>query len=180
MPDHVDDPSRFPEGRFVRPAGPLSAAEIAANLDVLAALPARLRTAVHGLDDARLDTPYRDGGWTLRQVVHHLADSHAHVYLRVRFALAETDPPIRAYDEAAWAELADARTLAVEPSLALLDGVHARLVALLRAQPAEAFARRYLHPENGPQRLDAVTALYAWHSRHHLAHATRTRERHGW
>ena len=180
MPDVVVDALRYPVGKFARPAAPLAPADVAANLDALAELPAALREAVQGLGDAQLDTPYREGGWTLRQVVHHLADSHGHMAARVRFALTEVEPPIRAYDEGAWAALDDARTASVEPSLRILEGTHARLVALLRAQPPAAFARTFLHPENGVQRLDVVTALYAWHGRHHLAHVTGTRQRHGW
>lgn len=180
MPDIVVDAARFPVGRFERPSGALSHAEVLAQLDVLAALPAQLRAAVAGLTDAQLDTPYREGGWTVRQVVHHLADSHQHMAMRVRFALTMDAPAILAYDEQAWAMLPDARTLPLEPSLRILEGVHERLVALLRAQPPEAFARSFRHPENGEQRLDVVTALYAWHSRHHLAHVTRVRESRGW
>jgi uncharacterized damage-inducible protein DinB len=180
MPDIVVDAARYPIGRFARPSRTMSHAEVLEQLDVLAALPAQLRAAVAGLDDAQLDTPYREGGWTLQQVVHHVADSHQHMATRVRFALTLDAPPILAYDEQAWAMLPDARTLAVEPSLRIVEGVHERLVALLRAQPAEAFARTFRHPENGEQRLDIVTALYAWHSRHHLAHVTRLRESKGW
>lgn len=180
MPDIVVDAARYPVGRFERPAAPLAHADVLANVDVLAALPKQLRAAVAGLDDAQLDTPYRDGGWTLRQVVHHVADSHQHMAARVRFALTLDRPPILAYDEAAWAMLPDASTAPVEPSLRIVEGVHERLVALLRAQPAAAFARTFLHPENGEQRLDVVTALYAWHSRHHLAHVTRLRDSKGW
>lgn len=180
MPDIVVDAARYPIGRFERPSRAMSHADVLAQLDVLAALPAQLRTAVAGLTDAQLDTPYRDGGWTLRQVVHHLADSHQHMAIRVRFALTLDTPAILAYDEQAWAMLPDAHAHDIEPSLAIVDGVHARLVALLRTQPAEAFARRFVHPENGEQRLGIVTALYAWHSRHHLAHVTRLREAKGW
>ena len=170
---------RYPIGRFARPES-LSEAETAAAIDTLAALPAALAAAVHGLTDAQLDTPYRDGGWTVRQLVHHVADSHTHMALRVRFALTVDEPTIMAYDENAWVALADASALAVAPSLAIVEGTHARLVALLRAQPAAVFARRFLHPERGPMRLDQTAALYAWHGRHHVAHVTALRERMGW
>ncbi|MCU0618497.1 MAG: putative metal-dependent hydrolase [Gemmatimonadaceae bacterium] len=170
---------RYPIGRFARPAS-LTAAETAAAIDALAALPDALRVAVDALDEAQLDTPYRDGGWTVRQLVHHVADSHTHMALRVRFALTVDEPTIMPYDENAWVALADASTLAVEPSLRIVEGTHARLVALLRALPASAFARRFLHPERGPMRLDETAALYAWHGRHHVAHVTALRERMGW
>ncbi|MCU0626640.1 MAG: putative metal-dependent hydrolase [Gemmatimonadaceae bacterium] len=183
MPDIIVNAAavsdRFPVGTFARPEAPLPHDAILAHVATLAELPAALRAAVAGLDDAQLDTPYRDGGWTVRQVVHHVADSHMHMTTRIRFALTESSPPIRAYDQDAWVSLPDA-ALPVEPSLRIIDGVHERLVALLRALPAEAFARTYQHPENGTQRLDGVVAMYAWHGRHHVAHVTALRARMGW
>ncbi len=146
----------------------------------LAEAPAALRRAVAGLDDAQLDTPYRDGGWTVRQVVHHLADSHMNMSVRVRLALTENNPPIKTYDEGLWARLADARTAPVEISLALFDALHARLVVLLRAMEPGQLARTIRHPERGDISLDYLLQLYAWHGRHHVAHVTALRERNRW
>ncbi len=169
---------RYPIGRFERPAT-LTRADVLAAIDALEATPASLRAVLDGLDDAQLDTPYRDGGWTVRQLVHHVADSHAHMSLRIRFALTVDAPTIMAYDENAWVALPDATTGAVEPSLRQLEGTHARLVALLRALPPEALARCFVHPERGPMPLDVTAALYAWHGRHHVAHVRALRERMG-
>jgi hypothetical protein len=146
----------------------------------MADAPDRFRTAVHGLDDARLDTQYRPGGWTVRQVVHHVADSHMNAYVRFRLALTENEPTVKPYDQAAWAELADARTGPVATSLSLIDGIHARWVALAGSLPDAAFSRAYLHPKDGRVPLGVVLAVYAWHGRHHAAHITGLRERMGW
>lgn len=170
---------RYPIGRPERTAT-LAPAARAAGIDAIAELPARLRAAVAGLDEAQLDTPYRDGGWTVRQLVHHVADSHMHAFARTRFALAEDNPRISAYDEAAWAELPDMRTMPVEVSLTLLDALHQRWAAVLRATPAASFARTVQHPENGAMTVDALVNIYSWHGRHHTAHATALRERMGW
>lgn len=170
---------RYPIGKPER-AVTLAPVARTSAIDAIAAAPAGLRAAVDGLSDAQLDTPYRPGGWTVRQVVHHVADSHMNAYARFRFALAEDNVTIKAYDEAAWANLHDARTLPVQPSLALLDGMHERLVALLRATPADAFARTIQHPEHGPMSVDGLLAIYSWHGRHHAAHVTELRERMGW
>src|SRR6476620_9464894 len=139
----------------------------------IAAAPEHLRTAVAGLDDAQLDTPYRPGGWTVRQVVHHVPDSHLNAYTRIKLALTEDEPTIKPYEEARWAELPDARTGPIEISLALLEALHRRWVLLLRElQPAD-FTRQFRHPEHGrAMSLDEVLALYAWHGRHHVAHIT--------
>jgi uncharacterized damage-inducible protein DinB len=170
---------RYPVGRLER-ASSLSPDARAAGIDTIAELPAKLRAAVSGLDDAQLDTPYRDGGWTVRQLVHHVADSHMHAFARTRFALAQDNPTISAYDEAAWAELPDSRTMPAELSLTLLDALHQRWAHTLRAAPAESFARTIQHPENGTMTVDALVNMYAWHSRHHTAHVTSLRERMGW
>jgi len=146
----------------------------------IAALPANLRAAVDGLDDAQLDTSYRAGGWTVRQLVHHVADSHMNAYVRVRLALTEDWPTIKPYDEARWAELADARTLPVDTSLALLGSLHSRWVALLESLGEADWQRGYLHPESGRQALGVVVLLYDWHSRHHTAHVTELRKRTAW
>ena len=168
----------YPIGRFVRPASS-TASERASRLANLAALPADLRGAVRGLSDAQLDTPYRPGGWTVRQLVHHVADSHLNGYARVKLALTEENPVIKPYDEAAWAELPDSK-LPIALSLGILDGVHARLDALLRSLTTEQFARPFLHPAGGPQTIDSWCALYDWHSRHHTAHVTMLRQREQW
>ena len=168
----------YPIGRFAAPAEH-TAEQRAADVRAIEELPARLREAVAGLDDARLDTPYRPGGWTVRQLVHHVADSHMNAVVRVKLGLTEDAPAIKPYDEARWAELADAR-LPIEPSLALLDALHLRWTTLLRAMTPADFARVVRHPEHPqPMSLDRLTALYAWHSRHHVAHVARLREREG-
>jgi hypothetical protein len=143
-------------------------------------LPANLRTAVSGLTNSQLDTPYRDGGWNLRQVVHHLADSHANSYVRFKLSLTEEWPTIKPYDEAAWAELAYSRTLPVEPSLEMIAGLHTRWVALLQSLSEHDFQRGFNHPERGRMTLATNLALYAWHSHHHTAHISALRARNGW
>lgn len=170
---------RYPIGKMERKTS-LTADERRAAIDAIAAAPAKLRTAVKGLSDSQLDTPYRPGGWTVRQLVHHVADSHMNAYTRVRLALTEENPTIKPYDEAAWAELTDARSLPIGVSLDLLDSMHARLVSLLRATPADSFARALTHPENGPMTLDTLLVIYSWHGRHHTAHVTSLRERMKW
>jgi len=149
-------------------------------IEELAAAPARFRAAVEGLTDTRLDTPYRPGGWTVRQVVHHVADSHLNAYTRFRLALTEDEPTIKPYDEKKWAELVDARTLPVEVSLQLIDALHHRWVELLMSLAEAGFTRRFRHPELGVMRLDTYLAGYAWHCRHHAAHITGLRDRMGW
>jgi hypothetical protein len=171
---------RFPIGRFRRPEAPLDEAERRRAIETIAGTPTKLRKAVAGLTDRQLDTPYRDGGWTVRQVTHHVPDSHMNAYIRFKLALTEDEPTIKPYDEARWAELSDTRDTPVETSLVLLEQVHDRWVRLLRAMSADDFARRLRHPEMGVQRLDQVLALYAWHGPHHLGHITRLRERMGW
>src|SRR5690606_461520 len=133
-------------------------------------LPVKVRALVSRLGEGGLDTPYREGGWTPRQVVHHLADSHLNSYVRFRLALTEDNPTIKPYDEAAWASLPDARTGPVEPSLAMLDGIHARWVALLASLDEAAWQRSFSHPESGDWILHEMLAMYAWHCRHHTAH----------
>ena len=174
----LDDP-RFPIGRFDAPDAS-SPGVRAAHIQTLRLLPERLTAAVDGLNEAQLDTPYREGGWTVRQVVHHVADSHANSYVRFKLALTEDWPTIKPYDEAAWANLADSRELPVEVSLGLVRGLHSRWVALLESMPDEDFAKGYTHPELGRQDLAKALALYAWHSRHHTAHITNLRARQGW
>ena len=170
---------RFPIGRFQRPAS-LSPQQRRDAIDSVAAAPARLRAAVAGLNDAQFDTPYRPDGWTVRQVVHHVPDSHANAVIRFKLALTEDVPTIKPYDEAAWAKLEDARTTPIEVSLGLVDGLHDRWVRILNAMSPADFARELRHPENGPMTLDQMLALYEWHGRHHVAHITSLRERNGW
>jgi hypothetical protein len=142
--------------------------------------PARLRQAVAGLTQEQVDTPYRPEGWTVRQVVHHLPDSHMNTYIRFRLALTENEPTIKPYDQERWAVLEDARTAPVELSLTLLESLHSRWVLLLRSLRAEDFARTFRHPEMGIVNLDKYLGLIAWHGRHHIAHITTLRERMGW
>ena len=142
--------------------------------------PDRLREAVAGLNAEQLDTPYRPGGWTVRQLVHHVPDSHLNAYTRVKLALTEDEPAIKTYDEGRWAELPDSRSVPVEVSLALLENLHRRWVALLRALPVADFQKTLRHPEWGQMTLDQVLGLYAWHGEHHVAHVTSLRQRMGW
>jgi uncharacterized damage-inducible protein DinB len=174
------DDLRYPIGRFQRPHGPLSPEERRDRIDAIDSTPARLREAVRGLDDVRLDTPYRPGGWSVRQVVHHLPDSHVNSYVRFKLALTEHEPTIKPYDEKLWAMLDDSRTTPIATSLTLLEALHERWVALLRSMRADDFARRLVHPENGPMTLDQMLALYAWHGPHHVAQIASLRARSGW
>ncbi len=174
----MDDP-RYPIGRVevVEGLTPERRAELVREIEEA---PGRLRAAVEGLTDAQLDTPYREGGWTVRQVVHHVPDSHLNSYVRFRLALTEDEPTIKPYSEKLWAELPDSR-LPAEPSLRLLDSLHQRWVALLRSMTPEQFARGFVHPEHGRrQSLDQALQIYAWHGKHHTAQVTKLRERKGW
>jgi hypothetical protein len=175
----MSDP-RYPIGTFQR-RDELSPDERGAMIDIIAAAPARMREAVAGLDEAALDTPYRDGGWTVRQVVHHMPESHMNAYMRVKFALTEDEPTIMPYDEDAWAKLDDVRATPIEVSLTLLDSLHSRWVTLLRGLGPDELRRKFHHPDHeGPFTIDTVLAMYAWHSRHHVAHITSLRDRMGW
>jgi hypothetical protein len=169
---------RYPIGKFS--GEPLTAANRRTVLLDIAELPGRLRDAVEGLSDAQLDTPYRPEGWTIRQVVHHLADSHMHAYLRSKFALTQAEPTIMAYDENQWAQLKDAQSGPIEPSLVVLDGLHARWTSLLESLKESDWARTFLHPENGVRPLSLTIPIYAWHGKHHTAHITELRKRKGW
>lgn len=175
----MSDP-RYPIGPYQR-RDELSPDERRAMIDIIAAAPSRMREAVAALDDAQLDTPYRDGGWSVRQVVHHLPDSHLNAYIRLKLALTEEQPTIRPYDEAKWAEVVDSRLTPVDVSLTLLESLHARWTTLLRAMQPDDFRRTLLHPEHaGTPTLDWLVSMYAWHSRHHVAHITSLRERMRW
>jgi hypothetical protein len=170
---------RYPIGKFAWPET-VTPGMRAVFVEDIAATPARLREAVRGLTDQQLDTPYREGGWTVRQVVHHVADSHLNMYVRLRLALTEEVPTIKPYDENKWAGLHDAKTLPVEVSLQLLESLHHRWVALMRSMPEGDFSRTFRHPEHGEVRLDKITAMYAWHGKHHAAHITGLRDRMSW
>jgi hypothetical protein len=172
------DELRYPIGRFKAPSAMIPE-DRTANIAVLRELPELLTSAVNGLNDAQLNTPYRDGGWTMRQVVHHIADSHMNSYVRCKLALTEYDPTIKPYDESAWATLAD-NHMPVEVSLALTRALHERWVALFESLSDKDFQKKFVHPERGPQDLETTVALYAWHSRHHTAHITSLRTRMGW
>jgi hypothetical protein len=161
----VTDP-RYPVGRF----DPSDATPLAAVVSRLERFPAELRALVEGLTDKQLATQYREGGWTARQVVHHLADSHLNSAIRFRFALTENRPTIKPYNEKAWAELTDAAQGPVEMSLRLVEGLHARWVALLHGMTADDWKRAFVHPERGEMDLERTARLYAWHCDHHLAH----------
>lgn len=170
---------QYPIGRFAW-SGSNSEDDRKRYMDEIEQAPARLRAAVAGLSDVQLDTPYRPGGWTVRQVVHHVPDSHLNSYVRFRLALTEKEPTIKPYDESQWAELADARMAPIEISLALLESLHARWTLLLRSLSSADFAREFRHPELGTVSLDKNLALYAWHGRHHVAHIASLRQRMGW
>jgi hypothetical protein len=169
---------RYPVGEFTMPAT-VTAAMRAEAIAAIAELPAKMRRAVHGLSDAQLDTPYRPGGWTVRQVVHHVPDSHMNAFVRLKLALTEDNPTVKPYDEKAFASLPD-QLLPIDPSLAILDGLHARWVAVLRALTPHQFLRPLYHPEIGAITVDYLAHTYGWHSRHHVAHIMRLREREGW
>lgn len=177
MPDDL----RYPVGKFSRPTRALTKAERDALIQDIAAAPGWMRSAVQGLTDAQLDTTYRPGGWTVRQVLHHVPDSHVNAYCRFKLALTEDTPTIKAYDEAKWAELEDGKSKLIEHSLSLLDGLHARWVFMLERMKAKDFERKLNHPEwDAPLSLDTMLALYGWHGKHHAAHITELRKRQGW
>jgi hypothetical protein len=170
---------RYPIGKFSFD-GTLTERQKSKFLDDIEKTPARLEAAIHGLTEKQLDTPYRDGGWTVRQVIHHVPDSHLNSYIRFKLALTEDEPTIRSYMEDRWAELPEAKTAPVEPSLALLSSLHTRWMLMLRAlQPAD-WKRTFRHPEIGLMTLEKNLALYSWHGQHHVAHITALRERMGW
>lgn len=173
----VADP-RYPVGKFERPET-ITPEERLNAIATLAELPEDLRNAVEDLSSGQLNTPYREGGWTVRQLVHHIADSHMNAFIRVRLALTEDWPTIKPYDEAAWAKLHDS-VAPIEWSLELIESLHARWVMLLQSFTEEQWKRGYRHPEGGDTTLDAATLMYAWHSRHHVAHITHLRTKEGW
>lgn len=170
---------RYPIGKF-QPVAQVSEPDRQLYISEIEKAPGQLRAAVEGLTAPQLDTPYRPGGWTVRQVVHHVADSHMNAYVRHKLALTEQEPTIKPYDEKRWAELEDYRITPLETSLALLECLHQRWVGLLRALGPDHFSRTFRHPELGVMTVDKNLALYAWHGRHHVAHITSLRERSGW
>ena len=179
QPSSAADP-RFPIGKFSPPSG-VTEAQRGELLAQVAQAPAQLRAAVRGLSEAQLQTPYREGGWTVRQVVHHVADSHMNAYVRFKLALTENEPTIKPYEEARWAELSDSATVPIETSLDLLQALHERWVALMRSMSAEDWRRAFMHPEHKRLvPLDQSLALYAWHGRHHTAHVTALRQAKSW
>jgi uncharacterized damage-inducible protein DinB len=170
---------RYPVGKFEY-QGPLSEAQKSGLIQQIADTPANLRSAIKALSETQADTAYRPGGWTVRQVVHHVPDSHLNAYVRFKLALTEDEPTIKTYEEARWAELPDTKTTPIEVSLTLLDSLHDRWVRLLRSLDPEQWKRSFRHPELGPMTLEKTLALYAWHGGHHVAHITELRKRMSW
>ena len=163
--------ARYPIGPF-QFGLPLTAQDRALYLSQVAEAPAKLRAAVANLSDAQLDTPYRAGGWTVRQVVHHLPDAHLNWYVRAKLALTENEPAIRPYDENLWAELHDGRAGDIEPSLRIVDGVHGRIVLFYESLAPQDWKRKFFHPDRGTLTIEDILPALAWHSRHHTAHIT--------
>jgi uncharacterized damage-inducible protein DinB len=170
---------RYPVGRF-ESREKLTPEERKKMIEEIAATPQRLRDAVRGLDERQLDTPYREGGWTVRQVIHHIPDSHLNAYIRFKLALTEDSPTIKPYDEASWAMLPDVQRTPVETSLTLLESLHARWNTLLEAMAPQEFERPLTHPDHGRRTVDWLVAMYSWHGRHHVGHITSLKQRMGW
>ncbi|HCN84898.1 MAG TPA: putative metal-dependent hydrolase [Sphingobacteriaceae bacterium] len=178
--DFTPEQLRYPIGKYTTPEN-ITQDQISAWIDEINAFPAKLRITVSGLNDRQLNTPYREEGWTLRQVVHHLADSHMNAYIRYKLAITEQEPVIRPYDEKKWAECEEAKTADIDISLALIDTLHKRWVLFLRSLKYEDFERTYIHPEhNKVFSLKNVTGMYVWHGDHHLHHILQTIERNNW
>ena len=170
---------RYPIGKFQWEEN-LSEARRKELIEQIAETPAKVRAAVAGFTEAQFDTPYRDDGWTIRQVIHHLADSHLNAFVRFKLALTEQEPTVKTYQQQLWAETSDAKGAPAELSLTLLESLHARWAVLLRSLAPADFARQFRHPEHGLMTLERLLGLYAWHGRHHTAHITGLRERNGW
>jgi uncharacterized damage-inducible protein DinB len=173
------DTLSFPIGKFSFPQS-ITPTQRKQWIDEVAATPANLRAAVAGLTAEQLETPYRPGGWTVRQVVHHVPESHMNAYIRFKLALTEDEPTVKPYDEALWAKTPDVASTPIETSLAMLDALHDRWVHVLRSLDEVAFARKFRHPEIGEVTLERNLSLYAWHGKHHVAHITALRDRMGW
>jgi uncharacterized damage-inducible protein DinB len=171
--------ARYPVGKMVMPKE-IDQTMREEAIATIARTPKNLREAVRGLNDAQLDTPYREGGWTVRQVVHHVPDSHVNAYVRVKLALTEETPTIRVYDEALWAELPDGKSAPIEGSQVLLDALHERWDRLWRSMKPEDFSRKLVHPQWGERPIDWLLFIYEWHGRHHTAHITELRKQKGW
>jgi hypothetical protein len=171
--------ARYPIGNFSMPQE-VTPTRRQQAIDAIAAAPANLRAAAKGLSVAQLDTPYREGGWTVRQVIHHVPDSHLNAYIRLKLALTEEKPTIKPYDEAAWAMLDDSKSTPIEVSQTLLDSVHARWDRLWRSLKPEHFARTLVHPDHGERTVDWLLFVYEWHGKHHTAHITELRKLNGW
>lgn len=169
---------RYPVGKFEMPAQVTPEARQAA-IEEIASTPAKMRAAVKGLNDSQLDTPYREGGWTVRQVIHHVPDSHMNALIRLKLALTEENPTIKPYNETLWADLPDAR-MPIEVSQTLLDSVHARWDRIWRSLKPEHFARKLVHPDHGQRNVDWLLFMYTWHGKHHTAHITELRRQKGW
>jgi uncharacterized damage-inducible protein DinB len=170
---------RYPVGNMEMPKE-ITVAKRKQAIESIAATPKNLREAVRGLIDAQLDTPYREGGWTVRQVVHHVPDSHMNAYVRLKLALTEVKPTIKPYEESVWAELADSKSAPIEASQRLLDALHERWDRVWRSLKAEDFSRKLVHPDSGERNIDWLLFVYEWHGRHHVAHITELRKRKGW
>jgi DinB superfamily len=170
--------TRYPVGKMEMPKEITSAARLQA-IESIARTPQHLRDAVRGLNDAQLDTRYREGGWTVRQVVHHMPDSHMNAYIRLKLAMTESNPTIRPYDQEGWGKLGDVSG-PIEPSQALLDSLHLRWDLLWRTLKPDDFSRNLIHPEQGERNIDWLLFVYEWHGRHHTAHITELRKQKGW
>lgn len=175
----MDENLRYPIGRHKKPEH-IDAGQRELFIQEIAAAPQELRKAVAGLDNGQLNTPYREGGWTVWQVVHHLPDSHLNAYVRLKLALTETEPLVKTYEEELWAELPDVKTVPIEVSLALLESLHTRWIACLRGLAVDGFEKRFRHPALGLMSINEQLSLYAWHGKHHVAHITSLRQRMGW
>lgn len=171
--------SRYPIGKF-QPQESYTADDVKTNISRIEALPAKLEAAVKGLSDEQLDTPYRDGGWTVRQVVHHVPDSHMNSYIRIKWTLTEPTPLIKAYEEKGWAETPETK-LSPDISLNFLKALHVKWVLLMRALTPQDLKKQFIHPDGGNNvPLERLIHLYAWHGEHHLAHITTLKEKMGW
>ncbi len=176
----VTEQDKYPIGKFVRPTD-VSEQDIDNHISNIQTFPARLKAEVINLSDEQLDTPYREDGWTIRQVVNHVSDSHSNALIRFKLALTEDKPTIKPYMEDRWAELADSKTISIGPALTMIDGIHQRWAVLLKSMSENAFQRKFIHPEHGNEMTLYVTlALYSWHSNHHLAHITTLKKTKNW
>jgi uncharacterized damage-inducible protein DinB len=176
----MESDPRYPIGKYIAPAR-MTGDIRRAWIDRIATLPGRLREVVHPLNDKQLDTPYREEGWTVRQVVHHLADSHLNSYVRFKWTLTEESPTIKSYDQRRWAELPDTRECPVATSLSLLEALHARWTVLLEQMTEDDYSRTFKHPESGElHTLSRSLGTYAWHGDHHLAQIEALKARRGW